>query len=202
MRQSQSSLLVAVGGYPLFTSSRRQGAIPRSSAEAEYYSGVSAASEGMYIKQEWEHSGFEARMDLGWAYQADKFGLILIDTVTTNDDKADLGTKSLAQQHLAMLRRSCGLEVSDANIDLFFYFMMLYTVVVVTIAGYVMSTLAKRGWLTTQAANTTPPAPWAKRTRSVATQSQATYNYVQNPLRSESRFVPLPDREQGCWLVA
>ena len=79
-----------------------------------------------------------------------------------------------------------------------FYFTALYTVVVAFITVFVTRVLVQRGWLWT-ATQTAPPA---SRTCSVATQSQVTYNYVSNPLRSEFRFVPLPERDHGCWLVA
>ena len=62
-----------------------------------------------------------------------------------------------------------------------FYFTALYTVVVVFITVFVTRVLVERGWFWT-ATQTAPPA---SRTCSVATQSQVTYNYVSNPLRSE-----------------
>ncbi len=63
-RQSQSSLHIEVDGCPIFSTSRRQGAVLHSSGEAEYYASVSAASEGIYIKQVLQHAGFEVRMVL------------------------------------------------------------------------------------------------------------------------------------------
>jgi hypothetical protein len=79
-----------------------------------------------------------------------------------------------------------------------FYFTALYTVVVVFLTVIVTRVLVERGWLWTA----TQRAPPASRTCSAATQSHVTYNYVCNPLRSEFRFVPLPECDQGCWLVA
>ena len=79
-----------------------------------------------------------------------------------------------------------------------FYFTALYSVVVVFLTVFVTRVLVERGWLWTA----TLTAPPASRTCSKATQSQVTYTYVSNPLRSEFRFAPLPERDQGCWLVA
>ena len=79
-----------------------------------------------------------------------------------------------------------------------FYFAALYTVVVVFLTVFVTRVVVERGRLWTA----TQMAPPACLTCSKATQSQVTYNYVSNPLRSEFRFVPLPERDQGCWLVA
>ena len=91
-------------------------------------------------------------------------------------------------------------EVSnrEGGDTLVFYFTALYTVVVVFLTVFVTRVVVERGWLWT-ATQTAPPA---SRTCSKATQSQVTYNYVSNPLRSEFRFVPLPERDHGCWLVA
>ena len=86
-------------------------------------------------------------------------------------------------------------EGGDAHV---FYFTALYTVVVVFLTVFVTRVVVERGWLWT-ATQTAPPA---SRTCSKATQSQVTYNYVSNPLRSEFRFAPLPERDHGCWLVA
>ena len=62
-----------------------------------------------------------------------------------------------------------------------FYFTALCTVVVVFLTVFVTRVLVEWGWLWT----TTQTAPPSSRTCSVATQSQVTYNYVSNPLRSE-----------------
>ena len=86
-----------------------------------------------------------------------------------------------------------------------FYFTALYTVVVVFLTVFVTEVVVERRrlWTATQMAPpATQMAPPASRTCSKATQSQVTYNFVSNPLRSKFRFDPLPERDQGCWLVA
>ena len=79
-----------------------------------------------------------------------------------------------------------------------FYFTALYTVVVVFLTVFVTRVVVERRRLWTA----TQMAPPACLTCSKATQSQVTYNYVNNPLRAKFRFDPLPERDQGCWLVA
>ncbi len=63
-RQSQSSLRIEADGCALFTSSRRQAATAHSSGEAEYYAGVAAACEGVYIKHVLEFAGCSVHMSL------------------------------------------------------------------------------------------------------------------------------------------
>ena len=142
-RQSQSSLHVEADGCPLFSTSRRQMAISHSSGEAEYYAGVSAAAEGLFIKQVLEHAGFGVKLVLLmdsaaargicrregvgkirhlsaktlWLQKAVKSGWITVDAVTSEENKADLGTKSLGVKTLRRLRRSCGLAVPEAESD-------------------------------------------------------------------------------------
>ena len=106
----------------------------------------------------------------------------------------------VAEAHGMMIHKAEEANREGGDDDVF-CFTALYTVVVVFITVFVTRVLAQRGWLwaATQAA---PPPSLQTRTCSVATQSQVTYNYVSNQLRSEFRVVPLPERDQGCWLVA
>ena len=97
-----------------------------------------------------------------------------------------------------MLMHKAMLATKEGGDNHVFYFAAVYTVVVVFLTAFVTRVVVERGWLWT-ATQTAPPA---SRTCSKATQSQVTYTYVSNPLRSECRFVPLPERDQGCWLVA
>ena len=85
-------------------------------------------------------------------------------------------------------------EGGDAHV---FYFTASLTVVVVFLTVFVTRVVVERGWLWT-ATQTAPPA---SRNCSKATQSQVTYNYVSNPLRSKLRFAPLLESDHGCWLV-
>ncbi len=77
-----------------------------------------------------------------------------------------------------------------------FYFTALHTAAVAFLTVFVTRVPVQRGWLWT-ATQTAPPASLRKRIRSVAAQSQVAC-CVSNPLRSECRFAPLLERDQGC----
>ena len=143
-KKSRSSVYVEANGCCLLKSTRRQGVIARSSAEAEFYAATATASEVCQLKELMEWLGFRVRarlfMDSSaargiaaregagrvrhiavhtlWLQQIVKRKVLEISTIGTLLNPADLGTKVHPRQRLEWLRQRVGIEVpSRANED-------------------------------------------------------------------------------------
>ncbi len=106
-----------------------------------------------------------------------------------------------AAAHGVVLRSAEVAAETGTAINYVFYFTVLSTVVVVVATVVVTRELVQWGWLWAASKMATPGSLQRSNFR-VATQSQVTYNYVSNPMRSEFRCAPLAERDQVCWSVA
>ena len=139
-RKSQSSGALFVDGAPLYSFSRRQSLIATSSGMAEFYAGCATAEEMLLARDVLMFFGCQVEASLHmdsaaacgicrregvgkvkslevrtlWLQQVVKAKTLTLKTVKSQDNCADLGTKTLAAGTLSLLRNLNGLVDKNA----------------------------------------------------------------------------------------
>ena len=144
-RKSQSSGVLFVDGAPLYSFSRRQSVIATSSGMAEFYAGCATAEEMLFARDVLMFFGCRVEASLHmdsavargicrregvgkvkalevrtlWLQQVIKAKTFTLKTVKSQDNCADLGTKTLTAGTLTLLRAMNGLvdkkEIDDVS---------------------------------------------------------------------------------------
>ena len=144
-RRSRSSSHVEADGVHMFGNSSRQSIVAKSSCEAEWYGASKGISDAMGLRTLFTWLGYTVHMywlcdsssaralskKLGigrikhldihtlWLQELVARGVLEPTVVSTEQNKADLGTKHLGAPRLAFLRHACGIiDPNEMAVDL------------------------------------------------------------------------------------